>query len=456
MVSFSCIIIRFLLPGVLLSVLLVSAAKDRGKRRKRTDAVVDPSVSVSDEYLSRSLEDWTALSRDALSLIANQYSIVATGSRAVLASRLHQHFQSRRPSSTVANTHPVTSDVDNVSAVAGPSAISSPALWTADLNAFREDVVTLIGDQLQQGIAAIRNELRNNHQPSDAANIHSPSPCAASTYLQTLLPPQVTASSNNHALADIVDDTFINPVSTINGYRFPSIPSTTIALIKAGKFVNFDLLLPAPTSLPNAAFSVQVDPLASTDGGPSLTVLPKVNKRTIRNFPSWLSAWNVFIQAFLFFFPGFAGGLLAYQSQITIFASRFEFLSWSTYDRLFRQNMATFHPNSNWGEVDRHIFDQVLLGAPVLTVCYTCREFGHVAAGCPLRSSSTQQPFPAPQRTFSSNPRARPPPMSTRSSSRICRYFNAGSCTVPLCIFQHTCSTCQGPHPATKCKSHQP
>ena len=261
--------------------------------------------------------------------------------------------------------------------------------------------------------------------------------------------------------------TLLNPNMNVqnNNFRFLSISTANINLIKNGKYINFDTLLPSSLSHPTSGYSIHLSQSSSgVEGDTPFTIQPQSSRRTIKNFPAWLSAWNIFIQAFCFFFPGFAGLLLAYQSQMTIYANRYEFSAWSTYDKLFRQNMANLHPNSPWSEVDRHLFDEVLLCAPVLAVCHTCREPGHYDSACPYRTSSqvgggagstaqprpsstSQPPFLAPQRA------AQPPVRGPRPNTSPCRFFNAGSCTFRGCRFPHVCTSCRGSHPVSQCPS---
>ena len=258
-------------------------------------------------------------------------------------------------------------------------------------------------------------------------------------------------------------------ISVSNQFRLPSLSGSNLALVRTGKYVNFDYLLPGSLAHPSSSYSVQFHSTPVNGiGGQDVpfSFHPNSGRRVVKNFNSWLSAWNIFFQAFCFFFPGLAGGLLAYQSQITIYANRYEFTAWSTYDKLFRQNMANIHPHSQWSEVDRHLFDEVLLCAPVLAVCYTCREVGHYHSSCPSRMQSgigfQNQPFLAPQRTGSSSRSTQPHPRvltntihrpSSTHQPPVCRYFNTGSCTFHSCTFTHQCSICKGPHPATKCNS---
>jgi len=278
-----------------------------------------------------------------------------------------------------------------------------------------------------------------------------------------------SSNGNDNGNHNNGNDGLISTPPIVNQFRLPSLSTNNKVLIKNGKFVNFDHLLPGSLAHASSGYSLHFNNHLSNSGSgvendSPLSLQPNAGRRTIRSFTSWLSAWNIFSQSFCHFFPSFAGLLAAYQSQIAIYANRYEFISWSTYDRLFRQNMANTHPNSDWGNVDRHLFDEVLLCAPVLAVCYICREPGHYHSSCPSRGGQLgldTQPFRAPQRT--SNPTQFQPRSSTstttsrmlrpnhaNSHSPACRYYNAGSCTFHACTFAHQCSICKGNHPASK------
>ena len=170
----------------------------------------------------------------------------------------------------------------------------------------------------------------------------SSSPNNAQTVTNTQ---SVPCTQTDNTLNNVLGGQWGTPDSSSgnSNIRLPSLSASNLQLIKNGKYVNFDLLLPAALSSNQAGFSLQVDPSQSLEGDHSVNLLPRVSKRTIRNFSSWLGAWNIFVQTFLHFFPSFVGGLLAYQSQITIYASRYDFQAWATYDRQFRQNMANTH-----------------------------------------------------------------------------------------------------------------
>ena len=64
------------------------------------------------------------------------------------------------------------------------------------------------------------------------------------------------------------------PGIPINSYRLPAMSAANLALVKTGKFVNFDLLLPASFNQSPPGFSLQVDPALSLDGDHAISLLP--------------------------------------------------------------------------------------------------------------------------------------------------------------------------------------
>ena len=186
--------------------------------------------------------------------------------------------------------------------------------------------------------------------------------------------------------------------------------------ISSGKFVNFDSLLPNTSPLTMDEYTIKVN----SGADPSLSLVPKAqNRPRVIDFYTWLTAWNNFLQAMSFYHPMRVPELIRYQSLITNFACQYQFSSWSTYDQLFRYHMAN-DPSLSWADVHDDLFNRYLRGAPLRTMCYSCRNFGHITSNCPLRpnrpvagasnfppqsmqSSTFQQPpFRAPQRSFNS------------------------------------------------------
>jgi hypothetical protein len=442
------------------------AARNTRKRKATAD-------EDDDMRRARSLDDWNKLSRPTLNLIVAELSLEPRGSHAELAQRIFLHYHPQ-PQPDLTAPNPTHVNGDNV-VIGDGQQPSSP--MAAHFNELRDELYTVIASQiatitqdLSQQISQVTSSgtqtsaSANNVQPVQQATTHQIPTSSNQLPHNSVSVNPVAAASQNQVPSHIPQ---INIPQQSNNFRFPAISTTNINLIQNGKYVNFDTLLPSSLSHPTSGYSIHLAQSSSgVDGEMPFTIHPQSSRRTIKNFPSWLSAWNIFIQAFCFFFPGFAGLLLAYQSQLTIYASRYEFSAWSTYDKLFRQNMANLHPNSPWSEVDRHLFDEVLLCAPVLAVCHTCREPGHYNSACPYRSSAShtggavstaqrpvtqsQPPFLAPQRA--AHPPTQPPVRGPfRANTSPCRFFNAGTCNFRTCRFPHICTTCRGSHPASQC-----
>ena len=393
-----------------------SSAVSAVARRRRASENQTMADSI---YASRSIQDWKALSRPALLLLINQYHLSA-GTNDVMADRLFAHF----------NSNERTNGVNPLITTVTPS--------QPDITNLREELSVLVTSQIDNAMEEMRQLITNIRHPETNSSIPAPA-------LPIISQPTLYNA-----------DTDFSPltVPATNNFILPSLSATNLASIKSGKFISFDSLLPASIPHSTSGYSLQVDN-ASCNDNPSISLLPRTSRRIIKNFASWISAWNIFIQAFSFYHPGFVGSLLAYQSQISLYASRYEFNAWSTYDRYFRQNMANLHPVSPWGDIDRRLFDEILLCASVLAVCYVCRESGHYASVCPSRSPSSVAPFRAPQQAASSTPlHPRPHFPTPPSSAMCCRTFNAGTpCRYSPCRFTHACSTCHGAHPASRCSS---
>ena len=259
---------------LIVMVLLVSAAKTR-KRKAAEQPDADESIRKS-----RSLEDWSSLSRPALNLVIADLSLEPRGSHAELAQRIFDHYHAGQ--SPNATTDPTVSP--NVAVI---------DQHTNQFKDLRDELYTVIASQmasithdLSQQItqATSRNEqqpISNNVPSSQQVDFTHPSPSNVPIQPSTQSP---QASSN---------------------FRFPAISSTNTNLIQHGKYVNFDSLLPSSLSHPSSGYSIHLSQSsAGLDGEMPFTIQPQSSRRTIKNFPSWLSGWNIFIQAFCFFFPG--------------------------------------------------------------------------------------------------------------------------------------------------------
>ena len=174
--------------------------------------------------------------------------------------------------------------------------------------------------------------------------------------------------------------------------------------------------------------------------------------------------------------PQLLPDLIIYQNTITRFANQYIFAAWSSYDRLFRYQIAN-DPTRSWAVLDDTLYNLYVRGATLRIQCYICHTFGHIASQCPTRPSSNfRQSYTSPG-TYSTGrsadtsqrfemPRAQPfrPPFRApqRTSStftgprprNFCRFYNDNDqCNIPSCRFLHKCQYCLQDHPHTACPS---
>ena len=455
---------------VVLCMLINDTNGVRPRKRKANDN------AISDEAMrkNRVLDDWLALSRPALDLVVQDLQLNPRGTTRELAERVFHHYHPQQQDDSPSQVQEQEGSGSGQNQLADTVQVST---FSTQFNELREELYSVLATQvadithtLTQQINGINNvNTAESSQPLQIPINSAPqiSPLQNQLPSQSLdVTPQLAALQQQQQQVHNNINNVNNHHTVTNLFRMPVLSSQNLNLIKNGKFVNFDYLLPGSLAHTSSGYSIQFHQSAGTNGIDSDTpfsLQPQTGRRTIKSFSTWLSAWNIFFQAFCFFFPAFAGSLLAYQSQITIYANRYDFTSWMTYDRSFRQNMANTHPNSPWSEVDRHLFDEVLLCAPVLTVCHHCREPGHYHTACPSRAqsgststltSAAVQPFPAPQRTatpHANQPGPRPTRPQAPRGPPVCRFFNTGTCTFTSCTFRHQCSKCRGSHPANRC-----
>ena len=164
---------------------------------------------------------------------------------------------------------------------------------------------------------------------------------------------------------------------------------------KNNEYILLDTLLPNYTPLTHDEYGLQFD----TESEVSVKVVPKGQSRPkISDLSSWMVAWSNFLRVYCHFFPHRVFELLQYQSLIVDFVAQFTFSGWVNYERMFRYRI-TLNPGLSWARVDEDLYNRFLRHSPLQNLCYVCRNFGHYASSCPLRSgrSSSSAPFPAPQ-----------------------------------------------------------
>ena len=112
-------------------------------------------------------------------------------------------------------------------------------------------------------------------------------------------------------------------------HKLPPLSRKILEGISRGEFCNFDLLLPCTSPLALDEYSIQVNSGAEA----SLSLVPRHQTRLkVVDFHTWLTAWNLYLQAMAFYHPHLIMPLIHYQSTITKFASQYDFSAWVTYD----------------------------------------------------------------------------------------------------------------------------
>ena len=81
--------------------------------------------------------------------------------------------------------------------------------------------------------------------------------------------------------------------------------------IRDGKFVELSSLVPRAAIAPMDGFQMVVN-MHDEAGLPTVNVVPKAYKSTIKSFHEWLSAFMIYAQAYLHFFQSLPSEVLAY------------------------------------------------------------------------------------------------------------------------------------------------
>ena len=438
---------------VLCITLVVDAGKQKGRK---TRSSLSTSLAV-ENYQTKSLAEWRAMSMEALHLACNALHITATGPRYVVADRLYQFFHPSASvdgmddaiNETVVKRQPETlilpTLANNNTATGSNTGLSSDPVP-------QQDISTMIREEVQR---ALGNILANSHtsslqQPSVDTPMFPHRPLASQ-------PSNIAMSSSSSTLPEAMLPALLTNTLTHRQQQnrstsqsvegMPPLPQSVIDKIKNGEFVNFDLLLPNRSPVQSDEYTFKVI------GGstPSVALVPNNQKKPkVTDFNSWMVAWNNFIRSYGIFHPNRLHELIRYQAIICDLASQYTFSAWSQYDQMFRYQLA-YNPELSWHRIDDDLYNRYVRGATLLSLCYLCKGFGHFASSCPNRpasSSASLQPFRAPQQQRSGHLARGSEPINTQT----CHFYNDnGQCTHSRCRFAHQCRVCFGAHPNCQC-----
>ena len=238
------------------------------------------------------------------------------------------------------------------------------------------------------------------------------------------------ATATNHKAQPLILSSALPPVS-----------ARVVERIRAGAFVDLKELLPDNVALLQRLQETNLGTQASSSNSPRM--------RDIRDPLTWASCFMAF--AAVHAERAEMRELLAYGQLVLQLARKHGGLGWVAYDSQFRQQAAA-GASTRWSELNLSLMAATVFSAGgdnPSRACQLCFATDHTARDCALTSLEGYKAparMPAPGRTTQ---RAKP----HRNQEEICRRFNRGICTSPVCRFEHACSACQKPgHGSFECK----
>ena len=377
----------------------------------------------------------------------------------------------------------------SASILSGPQMISSPTVAgsSPSVSSFREVIQNVIRESLAPVNRQILQLQQQQQQQRLCANVIPPRP-QLTPFTSSRLPVQLSAtrhppSATNPSImaAPLRDYSFPQQQyqqTNQDNSALPPDPARIIQRIQRGEFINFNSLLPQNIHERDRAslqLTIDGDQLSLSRENGEGTKDSTAYKHKVTDIYTWLMAWTLFFQIFIFYRPHMMTQLLKYQTFISNLAYTYNFNAWYSYDQAFRQHVAN-NPSARWDLCNDFIFNLHVRGSSGRGSCYSCGSNEHLSSSCPKRASlsrsasdsasrllsrlpaaRSQQPFLAPQRQSSASPAfatALPSlqrSQSAASSGEVCFRFNQGIPCGDRCQRLHKCVVCSGDHPVTLC-----
>ena len=268
----------------------------------------------------RELQQLTA---PQLRALAADLTLPTHGRKSAIVDRIYRH----RRETVRANTHDHSRSQSPADA-AGRTRTSTGTPTRANNTADLEQTIQLLGQNSMQGLEdRLRSSLRPLIQESTSAeNISLPSP-------NPHPPTEGSGLADATATVQPGPSTASQPAPCV---QQPPLPDKLKQRIIKGEYIDFDTLLPESLyparhgASPSPSFTLR---LSNDPAGDVVIAQQKpTSKRTIRDLPSWMEAWNVYIQVLVQHFPARAHALLAYQRIICEASIRFTPRCWLRYD----------------------------------------------------------------------------------------------------------------------------
>ncbi len=426
------------------------------------------SAAAPSDVASLTLAGMRALPAEVLRLHLSSRSLVTTGTKAAMASRLH------------AAVH------------ADATSVNSPT--SAPVAPHLERTVQSLVDKSLEGLEArLQASLRSMLQPTISSPAAPPAPPPSNDDDNISLPsatgtsPRPTTSAGSHAVvppsepsADAqtrppapnpdADDALVitsaSPAPPIPLTTPPAVPAKLRQRILRGEYIDFDCLLPesmfparfGPNSAPAFTLRLSSDSTSGTDGVVVAQPRP-TTKRSVCNLSSWLEAWNIYAATVVSHHPQRAASLFAYQAIICQASVHAAPQAWLRYDSRFRALAAedkTLRWDHKHNDLWLECFSLVAAPQPAATQaqtrarrpCTYCGGTSHFPDNCPsnpFRASRNASPSSGLSKPpLQPSPTAAPhlPPTTNRTSPFACRDHNQNRCSRPSCRFKHVCSAC--------------
>ena len=223
------------------------------------------------------------------------------------------------------------------------------------------------------------------------------------------------------------------------GPGFPALPRKLIERICSNEYVDFMELPPAKgrsRSLAQAAEG-QIVVVQAADMTSSRRIIP--------DLATWLQCFGLYVAVLAPQQPHRVPELMAYLGIIAKASLKYKWPSWIVYDGSFRKEMAGTMEQS-WARVDPSIYSLCFTGQALCTEnwCSHCQCLDHTLQTCPAR----------PKKRAWSAAFGGSQPRTTKGE--ICQKYNrfGGDCRFGKdCRFRHVCSSCDDPHPVSRCKA---
>lgn len=415
-----------------------------------------------------------ALSAPHLRAIAADLNLPTTGRKTAVADRICRHR--RDVAHQAQQQSPQRSPRRSRSPPAPPTSDRTPSRTQRQDNLERT-VQRLVESSLQGMEERLLSSLRPLVPATAAAtdNISLPSPLAQRQ------PPHAPVEGTSPTAQGLTAATS-TPTAPLT--QPPPLPDKVRQKIVRGEYIDLDTLLPeslypARHGLsPSPSFTLRLSSdSSSADGDVVIAQQKPAAKRTIRDLPSWMEAWNVYIQVVVQQHPARALSMLAYQSIICAASISFPPRCWLRYDQRFRACAAadtTIRWDRKHNDLWLECFTQPLAqppaqppaqpqsataGGKTRRPCTYCGSLYHFPDNCPtnpfrpsraspapLRPSTRTTPTSATQPSFTGTNMQ--PPLTgpnTQPLPHHCRDFNKGNCQRRSCRFRHACTKCDSP-----------